>query len=613
MTSAAPIVNSGTIAVEGATIAAPITNNGSLSTATGTTISGTVTNAANASITAGAGTTISGNVNNAGILNLNGAALNANVTGESGTVAVSGTVTGTGSIAANTVSVAAGADVSGANIAATTVNVADNAKLGTVATDTLKVSGTGEGVTGAVTAKKVSVNSGYTASNTALELTAGGNEPIAIVVDTTNKEDAAKAAAAVAGSIQANEGDTVQLVVSTTEGATDTIEVTAGAGGTIDTGALEKQIKSDSFAKPPIDTPDTPSQPTPAEQAMIDWAADPATYDVFDKNVNFLDPEALQDLQAIDAKYGTSHYKNALTKLQKVASPMIGTRQGMQLVNNVAIGNVSDRLDAIRTDRGHVGVYPEQGNVKGARDEKDGNLWASIKHGDTDVDDISNVKYNQFQIGYDHQVGEKAYLGIYGGMTTGDITVNGMESDIDSAWNLGLYGTRLLPQGQYLNFIGQYGKMTNQYRTAEWDNKGYTLALEYGQKIQQPAGFTITPYVQLVYDHASDSTVSGVYVPMAIDSSNAWNAKIGAKFEDNDGHGNNVYGGIAYSKGIGGSYATMLNGIRLPEVDNDLGVIFINLGVQHRMSESSYFDLSVEKEMLDYDGWNVQGVVNFAF
>lgn len=616
------IANNGKIVTEGADIKASIENKGQIDAGTGTKIEGTITNAGMISAT---GATIAGTVTNQGSLSLSGATVDGTITGEKGTVAVSGAVTGAGKIEAGSVKITENADLSGiSNVTATHVEVADGKTVdlgANVKADTVKINGTGEGVTGSVNAGTVNVSESYDATKSGLELKTNANEAVNIVVDTKDSDTASAIATQVAGSIKANGNEGVKVVVSTKDGASNEITLETDASGKVTVDSvkdLEDKLANDKFENDPIKPVDPSGGLTPDQATLVAKAQSKAAYDVFakDAKAQFITNEDLKNLQEIDAKLGnTTYYKDAMRNLQKVASPTVATRQSMQLLNGVSLGNVSDRLDSIRTARGHVGVYPAKDNVKGAMDDKTGNLWASIKHGDTDIDgdDVANVKYNYYQIGYDHQVGDSTYIGAFVGTTTGDVTVNGMKSDIDSAWDFGLYGTRLLPQGQYFNLVGKYGKMTNKFRTAEWDNKGYNVALEYGQKVQQPAGFTITPYVQLVYDHASDSTVSGVYVPMALDSSDAWSAKIGAKFENEDAHGNNIYGGIAYSKGIGGSYSSMVNDIRLPDVDNDLGVIFVNLGVQHKLSDSSYFDLRVEKEMLDYDGWNVQGVVNFAF
>lgn len=298
------------------------------------------------------------------------------------------------------------------------------------------------------------------------------------------------------------------------------------------------------------------------------------------------------------------------------ATPAVGAVQANYAVANVAINNVADRLNERRSEQPGY-VLRVSDNVKGAYDGKQSNLWASIKHGKTDIDNsdygTAKVDYTYYQLGYDHQVSDTFYLGGYIGGTTGDVETAGMSTDIDKAYDIGLYGTRLLPEGQYVNILGRYGKMTNKYRTMDWDTDSYGLTLEYGQKLQHAGGFTVTPYVQMSYGHMSSDTAMVGVNRLSMDDAKNLTTKIGAKFEEKDDDGNSVYGGLSYLWGMSGDYKMYMNGISLPKVENDLGVLTVNIGIKRRMGDTSYFNLALEKEMMDYDGWNVQGGLNFTF
>ena len=93
------------------------------------------------------------------------------------------------------------------------------------------------------------------------------------------------------------------------------------------------------------------------------------------------------------------------------------------------------------------------------------------------------------------------------------------------------------------------------------------------------------------------------------DDSNNWTAKLGINLMDASG----FYGGLAYSRGLSGSYNAYINGVPMPTQDNKANVIYLSLGYRAAMSKTVFLDVSAEKTFADYKGWTATGKVNFYF
>ena len=60
-------------------------------------------------------------------------------------------------------------------------------------------------------------------------------------------------------------------------------------------------------------------------------------------------------------------------------------------------------------------------------------------------------------------------------------------------------------------------------------------------------------------------------------------------------------------------YSILIGGIGLIENKNDGNALEIALGLNRQVSKDATVNLDVKKEFGDYDGWNVQGMVNVKF
>lgn len=290
------------------------------------------------------------------------------------------------------------------------------------------------------------------------------------------------------------------------------------------------------------------------------------------------------------------------------AAPGVASARTATVVTNVMTANVTGRTSELR---GFASAVDE------GRPAPD-NVWFQYKHTDMDVDngDVygkSTVKTNNYQLGYDAKVGPNDYLGAYIGTTTGNVEFNAPavtdRTDIDNAYDFGIYGTHMLPSDQYIDYMIHTGKFDSKYNGVTWGTKDTGAMVGYGAKIAQNDRLTWNPYIQLAYDKVSvDGYMAGPNY-IASDDSNNWTAKLGINLLDVSG----FYGGLAYSRGLSGSYNAYINGVPMPSQDNNANVLYMSLGYRANMSRNVFLDLSMEKTFADYNGWTAAGKVNFYF
>ena len=290
------------------------------------------------------------------------------------------------------------------------------------------------------------------------------------------------------------------------------------------------------------------------------------------------------------------------------AAPGVASARTAAVVTNVMTANVTGRTSELR---GFASAVDE------GRPAPD-NVWFQYKHTNMDVDngDVygkSTVKTNNYQLGYDAKVGPNDYLGAYIGTTTGNMEFNAPavtdRTDIDNAYDFGIYGTHMLPSDQYIDYMIHTGKFDSKYNGVTWGTKDTGAMIGYGAKIAQNDRLTWNPYIQLAYDKVSvDSYMAGANY-IASDDSNNWTAKLGINLLDVSG----FYGGLAYSRGLSGSYNAYINGVPMPSQDNNANVLYMSLGYRANMSRNVFLDLSMEKTFADYNGWTAAGKVNFYF
>ena len=154
-----------------------------------------------------------------------------------------------------------------------------------------------------------------------------------------------------------------------------------------------------------------------------------------------------------------------------------------------------------------------------------------------------------------------------------------------------------MSRGQYIDYVLQGSNFDNKMA-----NQPSYATKTFG------GALTVNPYIRFKYDKISvdDFTPTGGNV-LRTDDENTFSAKIGVNLFTNYG----LYGGLAYSRGLSGSLDTYINGVAMPSDDNDTNVIYLNLGYKGNVNENTLFDVNFEKTFCDYDGWTMEGRVDF--
>ena len=290
------------------------------------------------------------------------------------------------------------------------------------------------------------------------------------------------------------------------------------------------------------------------------------------------------------------------------AAPGVTSARAAAVIANVMTANVTTRTNELR---GYASAIDE------GRPAPD-NVWFQYKHTNMDVDNgdvygTSTIKTNNYQLGYDAKVGPNDYLGAYIGTTTGSAEFTGPaasdKADIENSIDFGIYGTHMLPNDQYFDYMVHTGKFDNKLYGESWGTKDTGAMLGYGAKIAASDRLTWNPYVQLAYDKISVDSYMAGQNHISSDDSDNWTAKLGINLLDASG----LYGGLAYSRGLSGSYNAYINGVPMPTQDNNANVLYLSLGYRANLDKNVFLDLSMEKTFADYKGWSAAGKINFYF
>ena len=139
----------------------------------------------------------------------------------------------------------------------------------------------------------------------------------------------------------------------------------------------------------------------------------------------------------------------------------------------------------------------------GLRDAPEGvGAWARLygsemEYGDQNV----KAKNTTIQIGSDYKIGQWT-VGATVGYTDGDSDYDRGSSD-NEAWNFGVYGTWFADNGQYVDLIAKYSRLSQDFKldtmTGNYDNNAFVVSAEYGWHLPvMELGF-IEPQVELTY------------------------------------------------------------------------------------------------------------------
>lgn len=179
-----------------------------------------------------------------------------------------------------------------------------------------------------------------------------------------------------------------------------------------------------------------------------------------------------------------------------------GNAQAITIAENTkldAFGSVA-ALNAVSWRHELNSVSKRMGEL---RDAPEGvGAWARLygsemEYGDQNV----KAKNTTIQIGSDYKIGQWT-VGATVGYTDGDSDYDRGSSD-NEAWNFGVYGTWFADNGQYVDLIAKYSRLSQDFKldtmTGDYDNNAFVVSAEYGWHLPvMELGF-IEPQVELTY------------------------------------------------------------------------------------------------------------------
>ena len=198
------------------------------------------------------------------------------------------------------------------------------------------------------------------------------------------------------------------------------------------------------------------------------------------------------------------------------------------------------------------------------------NMWAKYGHGNQKLGTGRNteIKYNQFQLGYDkgfERQDGKLYRGVMVSRINGDATYARGNGDTNST-TLGLYQAWLGNKGHYYDVVLRYGKvntdynvtdLSNNYSTGDYDMWATTLSGEYGYRKDLGKGAYIEPSAELILGHVggADYTTSK-NMAVHLDSSKHAITRVGFVMGKSFNKGSAYFKGNYYHDFAGGGGVT---------------------------------------------------------
>lgn len=137
------------------------------------------------------------------------------------------------------------------------------------------------------------------------------------------------------------------------------------------------------------------------------------------------------------------------------------------------------------------------------RDAPEGvGAWARLYGSEMEYGDQNIESQNTtIQIGSDYKIGQWT-VGATVGYTDGESDYDRGSSD-NEAWNFGVYGTWFAENGQYVDLIAKYSRLSQDFKLdtmkGDYDNNAFVISSEYGWHLPvMEIGF-IEPQVELTY------------------------------------------------------------------------------------------------------------------
>lgn len=145
-------------------------------------------------------------------------------------------------------------------------------------------------------------------------------------------------------------------------------------------------------------------------------------------------------------------------------------------------------------------------------------VWAKYYGGKYSMDaqkaDFEST-YDAVQVGYDQALDENWITGIAFSYNDGESKYALGGKGDNTVTSLGIYGTLLQEDGQYLDLILKRSKLENEYRVyndmhykldGDYDTWGTSFSAEYGKRFTNDKGFFLDPSLELTYGRVESSS-----------------------------------------------------------------------------------------------------------
>lgn len=243
--------------------------------------------------------------------------------------------------------------------------------------------------------------------------------------------------------------------------------------------------------------------------------------------------------------------------------------------------------------------------------------WVRLYGSEQELGNITG-KSASVQVGADYQIGDWKVGGAFS-YTDGSSDYDFGDAD-NELYTFAVYGTWLADNGMFVDLIGKYGRLSNDFHVEQmkgsFDNNAYSLSAEFGWRFEPCSYGFIEPQMEVTYGRISgDTFTSSNHVRIVHDDFDSLIARagvrVGAKFPENRG---NIYLRIsgAYDfMGESEGEARLLTGASHRKLEEDLGGAWLEtaVGANFQLTEASNVYVDLERtnggEVVENWRWNV--------
>ena len=216
------------------------------------------------------------------------------------------------------------------------------------------------------------------------------------------------------------------------------------------------------------------------------------------------------------------------------------------------------------------------------------------------------AKNTSVQIGSDYQIGDWKLGGAFT-YTDGKASYDLGEAD-NKSYAVALYGTWMADNGLFLDLIGKYGRISNDFRLngmdGEFDNNAYSVSAELGWRFDPCSYGFIEPQVELTYGRIEGDTFTTKNAAhVSQDDFDSLIGRVGVRF------------GVKFPKDRGDLYLRVsgahdfqgenkadvraVNGAALQKLSEDLGGSWVEtaLGGNFRLTDATNVYVDLERTM----------------